>query len=363
VFHFPFVPYKSLNLYTSKKLVFLTCLLTLSACEFGREAYEDRSETELYTMAKKELSGHNYSKAAKIFAEVEQQHPYSNWALRGQIMSAYCYYEAKKYDEAIDGFKVFIQLHPSHEDVAYAYYMIGLCYYEQIPIVERDQQPAIKSTEAFNEVINRFKTSVYAKDAQFKLDLIKDHMAAKELDVGRFYQSKGSYLAALNRFKEVAEKFDTTAQVEESLFRMCECYLSLGLRPEAIAAASVLQHNYPKGQWYKDAYDLLQMPLPLIIPDPKEAKEIEKSGDVLPIEGETAKELDYIVENKELQDRGDPLISEEIHRIEGRHKNAENYPDGDDTTLYKDSIRYPNLGSSDHLDDTSENKNRGIPQN
>lgn len=229
----------------------------LTACSDKDEAYVDHPVEELYSTAIGRLKERSYTKAAKAFSEVERQHPYSNWALRAQIMSAYCYYEAKKYDEAIDGFQVFIQLHPGHADVAYAYYMVGLCFYEQIPIVERDQQPAEKSMDAFNEVLNRFPTSIYAKDARFKMDLIKDHMAAKEMDIGRHYLTDGSYVAAINRFKAVVESSQTTAQVEEALYRLVECYLSVGLRDQAIASAAVLGHNYPNGQWYKSAYTLL----------------------------------------------------------------------------------------------------------
>lgn len=229
----------------------------LTACSEKDEAYVDLPVEDLYTRAQERLKERSYTKAAKAFAEVERQHPYSNLALKAQILSAYSYYEAKKYDEAIDGFQVFIQLHPGHADVAYAHYMIGLCFYEQIPILERDQQPAEKSMNAFNEVLNRFPTSIYAKDARFKIDLIKDHTAAKEMDVGRFYLKNGSYVAAINRFKTVVETYQTTSQAEEALYRLVECYIAVGVRDQAIASAAVLGHNYPNGQWYASAYALL----------------------------------------------------------------------------------------------------------
>ncbi len=259
------------------KNVALSCLTLafLSGCQETEEVYVDRSVEDLYTIARTHLNGRNYSKAATAFAEVERQHPYSNWALKAQIMSAYCFYEAKKYDEAIDGFKIFIQLHPGHVDVAYAYYMIGLCFYEQIPIVERDQQPSEKSMEAFDEVLNRFPTSVYAKDAHFKIDLIKDHIAGKEMDVGRYYLSKGSYVAAINRFKNVVENYQSTAQTEEALYRLVETYLSVGLKDQAIASAAVLGHNHPYGKWYKNAYTLLQSTA-ITIPAPSALKDQKK---------------------------------------------------------------------------------------
>ena len=244
---------------TNGKLILsLTVVAALTTgCSDKEEAYVDRPVEDLYNSALVRLKDRSYTKAAKAFAEVERQHPYSNWALKAQIMSAYSYYEAKKYDEAIDGFQIFIQLHPGHADVAYAYYMIGLCYYEQIPILERDQQPSEKSMEAFNEVLNRFPTSIYAKDARFKIDLIKDHMAGKEMEIGRYYLTKGSYVAAINRFKFVVENFQTTAQVEEALYRLIECYLAVGVKDQAIASAAVLGHNYSGSQWYASAYALL----------------------------------------------------------------------------------------------------------
>lgn len=260
------------------KCVFLFTFLTLflSGCSDKDDVFVDKPVEELYTMALDHLKGKSYTKAAKAFAEVERQHPYSNLALKAQIMSAYCYYEAKKYDEAIDAFQIFIQLHPGHDDVAYAYYMVGLCFYEQIPILERDQQPAEKSMAAFNEVLNRFPTSNYSKDARFKLDLIKDHIAAKEMDVGRFYLSKGSYVAAMNRFKAVIQNYQTTGQAEEAMYRLVECYIAVGVNEQAIATTAVLGHNYPNSQWYSYAYSLLNKEAPKN-PASKNEKETDKS--------------------------------------------------------------------------------------
>lgn len=251
--------------------------LILSACSVNEDKYEDKPVNDLYTDARKFLEAGEYTKAAKAFAEVETQHPYSNWALKAQIMSAYCYYMAKKYDESIDGFKTFIQLHPGHQDVAYAYYMIGLNYYEQIPIVSRDQEPAEKAEEAFKEVMNRFKTSIYAKDASLRIDFLRDHMAAKEMDIARFYASKKSLVAALNRFKVVIEKYHSTSQAPEAMYRLVECYLTLGLKEEALATAAVLGHNYPAHSWYKAAYELLKKPLKLVKPRGQTAEEKEQA--------------------------------------------------------------------------------------
>ena len=247
-----------------------SAMLLLSGCSSQTdEVVPDQPVNNLYRDAKVLLDSREYTAAAKRFADVERQHPYSNWALRAQLMSAYSYYQAKKYDDAIDGFQTFIQLHPGHKDVVYAYYMIGLCYYEQIPIVQRDQEPAQKAQEAFLEITNRFAASIYAKDANFKLDMLKDHLAAKEMDIGRFYLKQKSYVAAINRFKAVIDNFVTTSQTPEAIYRLVECYLALGLQSEAKAAAAVLGHNHQNSKWYKEAYELLKLDLPLIKPEVK----------------------------------------------------------------------------------------------
>ncbi len=248
-----------LHLFKNISWTILTALI-LSACGDKEELYTDRKVEELYNIAMDRFEEDNYTKAARAFAEVERQHPYSNWALKAQLMSAFCYYEAKKYEEAIEGFNLFIQLHPGHPEVPYAYYMLGLCHYEQIPIIERDQKPAEESLKAFQEVITRFPTSIYAKDAKFKIDFILDHLAGKEMSIGRYYQKHGSYAAAINRFKEVINRFQKSSQVPEALLRMVECYLALGLKDEAQSAAAVLGHNFPTSDWYKEAYTLMQTP-------------------------------------------------------------------------------------------------------
>jgi outer membrane protein assembly factor BamD len=240
------------------KIVLLFALFFLiTGCAETDDPYVDRSVEDLYTIAMNLFEEGKHQKAAKAFAEVERQHPYSNWALKAQIMSAYCFYEAKKYDEATEAFNTFIQLHPSHGDVPYAYYMIGLCHYEQIPIVERDQKPCEKALAHFTEVITRFPQSDYAKDSKFKIDLVRDHLAGKEMDVGRFYLKRGSYLAAVNRFKTVVEQYETTSHVPEALHRLVESYVALGLKDQAQASAAVLGHNYPTTDWYKDSFALL----------------------------------------------------------------------------------------------------------
>lgn len=235
----------------------LSSLLFLSACQDSEDAYNARPVDDLYNEAQDYLKKGEYTKSAKSFAEVERQHPYSNWAVKAQLMSGYAYYQAKKYDEAIENFNVFIGLHPTHEDVPYAHYMIGICYYEQMPITERDQKTSEKAMNAFLEVAEKHPGSKYAKDARMKLDMIRDHMAGKEMDIGRFYQGQKNFLAASNRFKFVVDAYQTSSHVPEALHRLVECYLNLGLIDQAKATGAVLGHNYPGSTWYLESYKLL----------------------------------------------------------------------------------------------------------
>jgi outer membrane protein assembly factor BamD len=240
-----------------QRLLLLSAVIFLQACQESDELYKERPVEDIYTEAMTRLNAGSFSKAAESFAEVERQHPYSNWALRAQLMSGFAYYQAKKYDEAIESFSVFMGLHPMHKDVPYAQYMIGMCHYEQVPIVSRDQQPTEKALTAFQDVISRYPESSYAKDAKIKIDFIQDHLAGKEMDIGRYYQKQGNHLAAVNRFKAVVDQFQTTSHVPEALFRLVESYLSLGLRDQASASAAVLGHNYPGSTWYQEGYALL----------------------------------------------------------------------------------------------------------
>ncbi|HTJ65602.1 MAG TPA: outer membrane protein assembly factor BamD [Alphaproteobacteria bacterium] len=217
----------------------------------------DHSVAQLYQSGKDEINAENYGTAAKTFDQVEQQHPYSQWATRAQLMAAYADYLGLRYDDAIDALTRFIELHPGNPHVDYAYYMRAICYYEQIADVRRDQRASEQAYTGFNEVIRRFPDTPYARDARYKLDLTRDHLAAKEMDIGRWYETQGNYIAAVNRFKGVVDRFQTTSHVPEALERLTECYLALGLKPEAQKAAAVLGYNYPNSDYYKQAYGLM----------------------------------------------------------------------------------------------------------
>ena len=220
----------------------------------------DQSEpvAKLYNKGLDEMRSLEYETAAKSFSEVERQHPYSIWATRAILMQAYAQYQRNAYDEAINAANRFITLHPGHKDAAYAYYLVALCNYEQINDVRRDQSKTQKALETLEEVGRRFPGTVYARDAAAKAALARDHLAGKEMDIGRFYERKGSYLAAINRYKKVVSDYQMTTHAPEALYRLTEAYMALGVRSEAQTAAAVLGHNYPNSQWYKDAYGLLQ---------------------------------------------------------------------------------------------------------
>jgi len=229
----------------------------LAGCSSKDETpYVERPVEEIYNEAYDAALGGNFKKAAPLFDEVERQHPYSVWATQAQLMSAYSQYQANKYTDAINALDRFIQLNPSNPNVDYAYYLKGLCYYEQIVDVGRDQKLTKRSLESFEEVVKRFPSSKYARDAKLKIDLTRNHLAGKEMSIGRWYLNRGQYLAAINRFQKVVDEFDTTDQVPEALLRLTEAYVALGLRDEAKRTASVLGYNYPGSEWYQDAFAL-----------------------------------------------------------------------------------------------------------
>lgn len=223
-------------------------------------AAADKSEpvAELYNKGLESMKGAAYKTAAKEFAEVERQHPYSKLATKAILMQAYAQYQRNAYDEAINAANRFITLHPGHRDAPYAYYLIALSYYEQIGDVKRDQTATKKALEALEEVSRRYPDTAYGADAAAKAVLARDHLAGKEMEVGRYYLKRGSYLAAVNRFKTVVIAYQTTTQTPEALYRLTESYMALGVRSEAQTAAAVLGYNYPNSEWYKDAYALLQ---------------------------------------------------------------------------------------------------------
>ncbi|WP_144187014.1 outer membrane protein assembly factor BamD [Elioraea rosea] len=217
----------------------------------------ERPVEQIYNEAVDAQQAGNHARAVALFEEVERQHPYSSWATTAKLMSAYSDYQRSRYTEAIGTLDRFIRLHPAHRDLPYAYYLRAMSYYEQIADVERDQRMTGQAMAALQDVVNRFPESPYARDARLKIDLARDHLAGKEMTIGRYYQQRNLYAAAVNRFRRVVDEYDTTNHVPEALHRLVEVYLALGLTEEARKSAAVLGHNYPGSPWYQDSYALL----------------------------------------------------------------------------------------------------------
>ena len=220
--------------------------------------YVARDVGTLYSAAKLRLDQHQYKLAAALFDEVERQHPYSVWARRAQLMGAFSYYLNGDYSQAIQSAQGFLAVHPGNRDAPYAYYLIGLSYYEQIQDVTRDQKITQQALDALGELTRRYPNTKYAADARLKIDLVRDHLAGKEMEVGRFYQRRGEWLAAATRFRIVVDQYQTTTHAPEALMRLTESYLALGVPAEANKAAAVLGANYPGTDWYQHAYKLMQ---------------------------------------------------------------------------------------------------------
>jgi len=200
----------------------------------------------------------DYKSAAKRFEEVDRQHPYSEWARKALLMSAFAHYESREYEETITTAKRYVTLHPGSSDAPYAQYLIASSYFDQIPDVSRDQGRTEKAMQALEEVVRKFPTTEYAASAKRKIDVARDQLAGKEMDIARFYLNKKDFTGAINRFKVVVTQYQTTRHVEEALTRLTEAYMALGIVDEAQTAAAVLGHNFPDSRWYKDAYNLVK---------------------------------------------------------------------------------------------------------
>jgi len=239
-------------------------MLLITACGDSDDAStadavlpETQPVEELYNTAMNHLELQEWTLAKKTFEEVERQHPYSSWAKKAQVLNAYANYENQDYEEAIAILERFVQIYPGDERVPYAYYLIALSSYEQISDVGRDQAMTADAMRSLKEIVRRFPNSDYARDAKIKLDLTFDHLAGKEMDVGRYYLDRKEYLSAIKRFQKVVGEYGTTSHVPEALYRMVEAYLKLGVVPEAQKYAAVLGHNFPRSDWYRDGYRLV----------------------------------------------------------------------------------------------------------
>jgi outer membrane protein assembly factor BamD len=248
-------------------LVALAVILPTAGCSRNRDKVGDtqyvaRDVNTLYNLAKRYADQGNYILAAKLFDEVERQHPYSVWARRAQLMSAFSYYMGQAYPDTISSARRFLTIHPGNKDAPYANYLIAMSYYQQIEDVNRDQKITQQAADAFGELTRRYPGTRYAADARLKMDLINDHLSGKEMEVGRFYQRQGKWLAATIRFRTVIDKYQTTSHTPEALERLVESYLALGMPGEAQKAAAVLGANYPGSEWYDRSYRLIQRHAP-----------------------------------------------------------------------------------------------------
>ncbi len=253
----------------ARGLVFALCAVALTGCGWfgghsadddnqGAAQYVERPVDKIYDDAWRKIRQGDWANAAKQFDEVERQHPYSIWARRALLISAYCSYQANKYDDAIATAENYISLHPGSKEVAYAFYIRAISHYEQIVDVGRDQSNSEAALSALNDVVQRFPDSDYAHDANLKIDLVMDHLAGKEMAVGRYYLVQNQYIGAINRFKVVVTQYQQTSQTPEALERLTEAYYALGVTNEAQTAAAVLGANYPGSRWYQDSYNLLK---------------------------------------------------------------------------------------------------------
>ncbi len=213
-----------------------------------------RSVEDLYNNGVDALNQKRYKTAVDQFDAVEQNYPYSSWAVNAQLMHGYAEYLQNHYTESVGALDRFIQLHPTSANVSYAYYLRALCYYEQIADIQRDQRGTEQAMAALQDVATRFPDSAYARDSRLKIDLCRDHLAGKEMEIGRYYEGQHLYTAALGRFQRVVDDYQTTNHVPEALHRLTEIYLKLGLTGEAARTAAVLGHNYPGSRWYEDSY-------------------------------------------------------------------------------------------------------------
>jgi outer membrane protein assembly factor BamD len=230
----------------------------LSGPKYKTELLPDVPAEDLYNQGLARLKSHDYEGAAKKFSELEKQFPFSQWARKGLLMTTFAQYQKPSYDDAVQSAQRYISLYPTSPDAPYMYYLAGMSFYNQVPDVMRDQESAEKALQIFLQLVEKYPKSEYVTDAKYKIQVARDQLAAKEMNVGRFYLTRKNYPAAINRFHEVLGKYQMTRHTEEALYRLTEAYLAMGISNEAQTAAAILGHNYPDSQWYKDAHELLR---------------------------------------------------------------------------------------------------------
>lgn len=244
-------------------LIFALISLLFSSCSdsqnnIGIGVSEDKAAEEIFNSGERELIRRRYNDAAEKFKEVERLYPYSDWAKRALIMQVYTFHKGKEYENVVSAANRFIEFHPKDKDIPYAYYLIGLSYYDQVLAIGRDQKLTQEALKIFKLIIKEYPDSEYASSSQIKFDFLKNQLANKEMEVGRYYLKRSHYVSAINRFRGVIEDFSTTSQVPEALHRLVEAYLSLGLTDEAQTAGAILGYNYKSNEWYERSFELLR---------------------------------------------------------------------------------------------------------
>ena len=244
-------------------LIFALISLLFSSCSdsqnnIGISVSEDKAAEEIFNSGERELIRRRYNDAAEKFKEVERLYPYSDWAKRALIMQVYSFHKGKEYENVVSAANRFIEFHPKDKDIPYAYYLIGLSYYDQVLAIGRDQKLTQEALKIFKLIIKEYPDSEYASSSQIKFDFLKNQLASKEMEVGRYYLKRSHYVSAINRFRGIIEDFSTTSQVPEALHRLVEAYLSLGLTDEAQTAGAILGYNYKSNEWYERSFELLR---------------------------------------------------------------------------------------------------------
>jgi outer membrane protein assembly factor BamD len=260
-------------LFVARLLAVVIVIAPLGACStfdslsdlnpFGPDKYKTKIEEEvapstIYDQGLARLQKGDSDGASKKFTEISKQYPYSDWSKKGLLMTTYAQYQAADYDAAEQSAEHYVKLYPNTPEAAYALYLQAMSYYSQIPDISRDQDRAAKALAAFQQIVDKYPNSEYVADSKFKIQVTRDQMAGKEMSVGRFYLNRRNFTAAINRFRNVLTNYQTSRHAEEALYRLTEAYLGLGITGEAETAAAVLGHNFPDGQWYKDAFALLK---------------------------------------------------------------------------------------------------------
>ena len=244
-------------------LIFVLIILLFSSCSESQNGLEssvseDKAAEEIFNSGEKEILRKRYGDAAEKFKEVERLYPYSDWSKRALIMQVYALHKDQAYENVVSAANRFIEFYPNDKDVSYAYYLIGLSYYDQVLEIGRDQKLTQEALAIFKLIIKEYPNSEYASSSQIKFDFLRDHLASKEMEVGRYYLKRKHFVSAINRFRRVIEDFSTTSHVPEALHRLVEANLSLGFFDEAQTAGAILGYNYKSTEWYERTFELLQ---------------------------------------------------------------------------------------------------------